>query len=136
MEDAICKEMVGILRCRKDDGGDADLEVVDPSAQRRESCFKYEELKKMHYLHAALTESLRLYPPVPIDIKVAQAPDSWPDGTKIFSNVGVVYHPYAMGRMERIWGADCLEYKPERWLKDGVFISENPYKFAVFQVRV
>ncbi|CAM6049625.1 unnamed protein product, partial [Sphagnum compactum] len=95
--------------------------------------FTYEELKQMHYLHAAVTESLRLYPPVPLDGKMALEDDVLPDGTHIPKRTGVVYHPYAMGRMEKLWGADCLEFKPERWLKDGVFVPESLYKFAVFQ---
>jgi cytochrome P450 len=95
--------------------------------------FTYEELKQMHYLHAAVTESLRLYPPVPVDGKMALEDDVLPDGTHIPKRTGVAYHPYAMGRMENLWGADCLEFKPERWLKDGVFVPESPYKFAVFQ---
>jgi cytochrome P450 len=94
--------------------------------------FTYEELKQMHYLHAAVTESLRLYPPVPLDGKMALEDDVLPDGTRIPKRTGVMYHPYAMGRMEKLWGADCLEFKPERWLKDGVFVPESPYKFAVF----
>ena len=31
--------------------------------------FSFDELKDMHYIQAALTESLRLYPSVPIDTK-------------------------------------------------------------------
>ena len=39
-----------------------------------------------------------------------------------------------MGRMEAIWGKDCREYKPERWLQpsDGRFMSESAYKFTAF----
>lgn len=37
-----------------------------------------------------------------------------------------------MGRMEAIWGNDCKEYKPERWLRDGRFMSESAYKFTAF----
>ncbi|OVA01105.1 Cytochrome P450 [Macleaya cordata] len=37
-----------------------------------------------------------------------------------------------MGRMERIWGKDCREYKPERWLRDGHYTSESAYKFTAF----
>jgi cytochrome P450 len=87
----------------------------------------------MHYLHAAVTESLRLYPPVPFDMKTAVEDDVLPDGTQIPKMSFVAYHPYAMGRMEQLWGPDCLEFKPERWLKNGVFVPESPYKFAVFQ---
>ncbi|CAM6049757.1 unnamed protein product, partial [Sphagnum compactum] len=96
--------------------------------------FTYEELKNMHYLDAALTESMRLYPPVPFDSKVAMEEDTWPDGTHIPKDSMVAYAPYAMGRMEQLWGSDCLEFKPERWLDDnGVFQSQSPYKYAVFQ---
>jgi len=98
------------------------------------SKFTYEELKKMHYLEAAMTESMRLYPPVPFDSKVAMEEDTWPDGTHIPKDSVVAYAPYAMGRMEQLWGSDCLEFKPERWLDDnGVFQPESPYKYAVFQ---
>lgn len=37
-----------------------------------------------------------------------------------------------MGRMEAIWGKDCREYKPERWLRDDRFMSESAYKFSAF----
>lgn len=37
-----------------------------------------------------------------------------------------------MGRMEGIWGKDCREFKPERWLRDGRFMSESAYKFTAF----
>ncbi|CAM6028396.1 unnamed protein product [Sphagnum balticum] len=98
------------------------------------SKFTYEELKKMHYLDAAMTESMRLYPPVPFDSKLAMEEDTWPDGTHIPKDSVVAYAPYAMGRMEQLWGSDCLEFKPERWLDDnGVFQPQSPYKYAVFQ---
>lgn len=32
----------------------------------------YDELSEMHYLHATITESLRLHPPVPIDPKTVR----------------------------------------------------------------
>ncbi|CAK9872768.1 unnamed protein product [Sphagnum jensenii] len=98
------------------------------------SKFTYEELKKMHYLDAAMTESVRLYPPVPFDSKLEMEEDTWPDGTHIPKDSVVAYAPYAMGRMEQLWGSDCLEFKPERWLDDnGVFQPQSPYKYAVFQ---
>ncbi|MBA0556556.1 hypothetical protein Golob_026645 [Gossypium lobatum] len=37
-----------------------------------------------------------------------------------------------MIRMESIWGKDCLELKPERWIKDGTFVSANQFKYPVF----
>jgi fatty acid omega-hydroxylase len=46
----------------------------------------------------------------------------------------VIYAIYAMGRMEAVWGSDCREFKPERWLRiiDGRFMSESAYKFTAF----
>jgi cytochrome P450 len=93
----------------------------------------YEELKEMHYLHVVVTKFLRLYPSVPFDAKMAIKDDVLLDGTQILKMSYVGHHPYAMRRMEQLWGVDCLEFKPKRWLKDGVFVLENPYNFFVFR---
>ncbi|KAJ3683143.1 hypothetical protein LUZ60_013370 [Juncus effusus] len=94
----------------------------------------HEELKSMNYLHAALHESMRLLPPVPFDSKFSRDDDELPDGTYVTKGTRVTYHPYAMGRMKSIWGPDCEEFKPERWLnEDRVFVPESPFKYPVFQ---
>ena len=60
--------------------------------------------------------------------------DVLPDGTKIKAGNFVSYSPYAMGRLESLWGGDAFEFKPERWLKDGVFQPTSPFKLTAFQV--
>ncbi|KAI8015081.1 Cytochrome P450 94C1 [Camellia lanceoleosa] len=92
-----------------------------------------EQMRELHYLQATIYESMRLYPPIQIDSKFCLEDDVLPDGTSVKRGTRVTYHPYAMGRMEEIWGPDCLQFKPERWLKDGVFFQENPFKYPVFQ---
>ncbi|KAG6554081.1 hypothetical protein Mapa_003996 [Marchantia paleacea] len=95
--------------------------------------FNFEELKDMDYLQAALQEALRLYPPVPMNGKMAFANDVLPDGTIVHKNDRVTYSAWAMGRLESLWGQDCLEYKPERWFHNGMLMQESPFKFPVFQ---
>uniref|UniRef100_A0ACD5YW16 Uncharacterized protein n=1 Tax=Avena sativa TaxID=4498 RepID=A0ACD5YW16_AVESA len=92
------------------------------------------DVKKMDYLHAALTESMRLYPPVPIDFKEALEDDVLPDGTAIRARQRVIYNTYAIGRDPSAWGHDCLEFRPERWMKGGGFAggAESPFKYVVF----
>ncbi|KAH9299175.1 hypothetical protein KI387_030857 [Taxus chinensis] len=130
VEHAIRLETTRLVIARPDGGGG---QKQDPSV------FSYEELQRMNYLHAAISESMRLYPPVPFDSKHALANDVLPDGTFVGKGARVTYHPYAMGRMKTIWGPDCLEFKPERWLDEkGLYTPRNPFKFPVFQggVRV
>ncbi|PWA95817.1 cytochrome P450 [Artemisia annua] len=90
-------------------------------------------LDKMHYLHAALSETLRLYPAVPLDGKSAEKDDVLPDGFKIKKGDGIAYMAYPMGRMTYIWGEDAEDFRPERWLHNGVFHPESPFKFTAFQ---
>ncbi|KAL1543453.1 cytochrome P450 704C1 [Salvia divinorum] len=91
-----------------------------------------EALEEMHYLHATITETLRLYPAVPVDGRCAETDDTLPDGYRLKRGDGVYYIAYAMGRMQYIWGDDAEEFKPERWLKNGVFQPESPFKFVAF----
>ncbi|KAG7027705.1 Cytochrome P450 94A1 [Cucurbita argyrosperma subsp. argyrosperma] len=94
--------------------------------------YSFEELRDMHYLQAALSETLRLYPPVPVDTKACRHEDVLPDGTLVGREWFVTYHTYAMGRMERIWGENCGEFLPERWVENGVCRAESPFRFPVF----
>ncbi|XP_042500277.1 cytochrome P450 86B1-like [Macadamia integrifolia] len=98
-----------------------------------ERVFTMEELKKMVYLQAALSESLRLYPAVPIDFKEVREDDVFPDGTVVRKGARVLYCIFSMARMESIWGKDCKEFKPERWINgDGELVMENQFKYPVF----
>ncbi|KAH7657387.1 Cytochrome P450 E-class group I protein [Dioscorea alata] len=85
------------------------------------------------YLHAALLESLRLYPPVPFEHKGVHRKDVLPSGEQVDDSRMVVVSLYAMGRMEGIWGMDCMEFKPERWISESGKIKHEPsYKYFVF----
>lgn len=100
----------------------------------------FEEVKDMVYTHASLCETMRLYPPVPVDSKIAISDDVLPTGTSLKKGTRITYHPYAMGRLEALWGPDWADFKPERWLQDGdgvnnkrSFVGRDPYTYPVFQ---
>ncbi|CAN6729151.1 unnamed protein product [Malus baccata var. baccata] len=80
-------------------------------------------LDKMHYLHATTTETLR---------RCAEVDDILPDGFRLRKGDGVYYMAYAMGTMSYIWGEDAEDFRPERWLKNGIFQPESPFKFVAF----
>ena len=59
-------------------------------------------------------------------MKYALNDDIWPDGTHIRKGDYVLFHPYAQGRNEKVWGPDAREFKPERWITpDGELRRES-----------
>jgi cytochrome P450 len=118
----IRKEMAPVASLKATDGT-SDMVFFEP-----------EETKELVYLQAALFESLRLYPPGPIERKVALADDVLPSGHQLRSGETILVSIYAMGRMESLWSGDCHEYRPERWLsEDGAKLRYVPsHKFMTF----
>eukprot|EP00005_Dracoamoeba_jomungandri_P004934 CAMPEP_0174254330 /NCGR_PEP_ID=MMETSP0439-20130205/3674_1 /TAXON_ID=0 /ORGANISM="Stereomyxa ramosa, Strain Chinc5" /LENGTH=338 /DNA_ID=CAMNT_0015335865 /DNA_START=189 /DNA_END=1202 /DNA_ORIENTATION=+ len=81
----------------------------------------YENLKDLQYLHSVLSESLRLHPPVPEDGKYIVEDAILPSGYPVKAGEWANFAPYGTGRLEEVWGKDACEFRPERWLKDGVW---------------
>ncbi|KAL1366809.1 hypothetical protein HN51_020868 [Arachis hypogaea] len=94
----------------------------------------FDEIDRLVYLKAALSETLRLYPSVPEDSKHVVADDVLPDGTFVPAGSSVTYSIYSAGRLKSTWGEDCMEFRPERWLsQDGTkFIMHDSFKFVAF----
>ncbi|KAJ8769517.1 hypothetical protein K2173_005120 [Erythroxylum novogranatense] len=111
-----------------------ELRSILPSKESdKMQLFKIEDLKKLVYLHGSICEALRLYPPVPFNHKSSVREDTLPSGHFVCPKMKVIPCVYAMGRMSSIWGDDCLEFKPERWISQVGEIKHEPsYKFAVF----
>ncbi|KAM7499111.1 hypothetical protein LguiA_023525 [Lonicera macranthoides] len=107
--------------------------TVNFKEEEKWSFFKAKELHKLVYLHGALCEALRLYPPVSLNHKAPVQQDTLPSGHWIDRNTKMVLCFYSMGRMETIWGKDCLEFKPERWISErGGIKHEASFNFPAF----
>ena len=92
-------------------------------------------LHRLTYLHAALSEALRLYPSLPVDVKHIMEDDVLPDGNHIKKGHRFTYSTYSMGRMQSIWGSDCTSFRPERWLsEDGTSCRQDisPFQYPAF----
>lgn len=124
IEEKVLREICAVLMETR--GDDVAKWVVEPLG--------FEELDRLIYLRAALTETLRLYPSVPQDSKHVVSDDVLPDGTFVPAGSSVTYSIYATGRMRSTWGEDCLEFRPERWLSsDGnKFVMHDSYRFVAF----
>lgn len=104
----------------------------------------YDDLSTLVYVQACFLEALRLHPSVPKNIKVAvkddvirpyaqpssdadAAPNAVPASQKlpdliIKKGETVTWQDHTMGRMPELWGEDCEQFKPERFIeqrKDG-----------------
>lgn len=80
-------------------------------------------IKSCKYLQWVLNETLRLYPVVPWNFRVANKDTTLPRGggkdgeSKIFVKKGTIveYSVFALHRRKDIWGEDADEFRPERW---------------------
>ncbi|KAM0836931.1 hypothetical protein ACQ4PT_062003 [Festuca glaucescens] len=92
--------------------------VASRNSKSGMAVFEPDETKPLVYLSAALFESMRLHPPGPIERKAVLADDVLPSGHEVRAGDTVLISVYSMGRMERVWGEDCAEYRPARWVTE------------------
>lgn len=112
---------------------ETELEIKTQDSSWR--FFKAEESRKLVYLHGALCESLRLFPPIALEHKSPVNDDILPSGHHLRKNSKVIISFYSVGRLETIWGKDCLDFKPERWISGrGRTRHEPSYNFPAFNV--
>ncbi|KAK1945926.1 Cytochrome P450 86A2 [Phytophthora citrophthora] len=93
-----------------------------------------DDVSELTYVEAALRETLRLYPSVPIVSKQAVHDTVLTDGTFIKAGTMAGLPMYALGRMPHVWGPDAAQFKPERWIdsQTGKLISVSAFKFVAF----
>ncbi|KFK38027.1 hypothetical protein AALP_AA3G060700 [Arabis alpina] len=106
-------------------------EIIDTDLSRTGN--GQESLDKLVYLHGALFEAMRLYPPASFGRKSPVDSDVLPSGHKVDANCKIIISTYAMGRMRAIWGDDALHFKPERWISENGGLKHEPsFKYLVF----
>ncbi|KAJ6752043.1 hypothetical protein OIU85_002463 [Salix viminalis] len=88
-----------------------------------------EEISAANFLQEKDGKQLRVFSAE----EAAIEEDMLPSGHRVRRKMRVLISFYSMGRMEAIWGKDCLEFKPERWISDkGGILHVPPYKFVAF----
>ncbi|THV01192.1 cytochrome P450 [Dendrothele bispora CBS 962.96] len=98
----------------------------------------YEDTKKMKYLRAFLNETLRLYPPLPVDFRSPRHDTTLPNknGKPWYIPKGTTcfYVLFLMHRREDLWGPDALEFDPDRFLDERLhkYLVPNPFIFLPF----
>jgi len=73
------------------------------------------QIDDCHYLQAVCNEILRLWAPVGLTIRVANV-DTSIAGEFVPKGTLVIMSPRATNTSTALWGADAIEFKPERWL--------------------
>ncbi|MED6183969.1 hypothetical protein PIB30_042839 [Stylosanthes scabra] len=97
--------------------------------EMKHKVFGIKEVEKLVYLHGALCESLRLFPPIPFERKQPIKCDILPSGHHVKPSTMILLSLLAMGRFEEIWRKDCLEFKSERWISNkGRIVHVPSYK--------
>ncbi|PLW50750.1 hypothetical protein PCASD_00742 [Puccinia coronata f. sp. avenae] len=101
-----------------------------PFHQGRVTHDNYRQFKSTY---SALLETLRLHPPVPKNVRFAKADDVIPGGPTVEAGDCLTWSDWQMARDPEIWGPDCGQFKPDRWIDEtGKIQNFGNFKFHAF----
>ena len=73
------------------------------------------ELDDLPHLAAVINETLRLFPPVSLTVRVC-VEDTMVAGEHIPKGTTIILPPWAVNATHTSWGEDALDFVPDRWL--------------------
>ncbi|KAG6908239.1 hypothetical protein DXG01_005632 [Tephrocybe rancida] len=90
----------------------------------------YDQIRGLKYMRAVLNETLRLFPPVPLNVRESRAQacrlpradatftDRTEEGQEYYmpGSTTIIYLPLLFQRNKALWGPDADKFDPERWL--------------------
>lgn len=112
--------------------------VLGPSTAANPHYLDYDQMKDLPFTQACISEAIRLHPPVPKNGKRALNDDvivpsnpSLPS-IKVYAKEQVAWSDWVMARTPEVWGDDCEQYKPERFLASAPTSEPNvsPWKYV------
>ncbi|KAF7355671.1 Cytochrome P450 monooxygenase pc-3 [Mycena sanguinolenta] len=102
----------------------------------------FQDLRALKYLRAVLNETMRMWPPVPINIRKSKEAALWAPvapGQKpicVPARTKVSFSVLLMHRRKDLWGPDADKYDPDRFLDTDErytkYLAPNPYIFLPF----
>ncbi|KAK0200209.1 cytochrome P450 [Desarmillaria ectypa] len=110
-------------------------EILEKIGTQRPSC---EDIRGMQYLRAFLDETLRLYPPIPVNARSSKVATNLPNKGRapyyVPKDTGVINSVFLMHRRTDLWGPDALEFDPDRFLDSRLhkYLTPNPHIFVPF----
>jgi len=83
-------------------------------------------------LEATISESLRLHPPIPLEIleNTSSEPLALPNGRISKPGEQIMWSAWVMARLPNLWGDDAESFRPERWID--MVTRPTAYQWPVF----
>jgi cytochrome P450 len=110
----------------------------------------YESIRNLRYMRAVINETLRLFPPVPLNVRESRpsscalpasdptysTPSCYASREPLYmpGNTTIMYLPLLTQRNPALWGEDADEFDPERWIDPHRLkrFTSNPMMFTPF----